>query len=52
MIEGQVDPVARKALEARGWKVSENVRLASKAAGESAGKPGVSPAGVGTGVAR
>jgi len=50
MIEGQVDPVARKALEARGWKVSENVQLASKAAGESGGKPGVSPAGVGSGV--
>jgi hypothetical protein len=52
LIEGQVDPAARKALEARGWKVSENVQLVSKAAGESAGKPSVSPAGVGTGVVR
>ena len=52
LIEGQVGPNVRKALEARGWKVRENVQLAAKVSGEAAGKPGVSPAGVGTGVVR
>ena len=33
LIEGKVDPVARKALEGRGWKIQENVQLASKKAG-------------------
>lgn len=29
LLEGQIDPVARKALESRGWKVQQNVKLAS-----------------------
>ena len=30
LVEGQVDAAARKALEARGWKIKENVQLASQ----------------------
>ena len=52
LIEGQVSPEARKAFEARGWSVKENVQLAAKVSGEARGKPGVSPAGVGAGVLR
>jgi hypothetical protein len=49
-IEGQVDPVARKALEARGWKVKENVRLASRTkTGGAIDKPAISPGAVGAG---
>ena len=29
LVEGMVDPAARKALESRGWKISENVQLAA-----------------------
>ena len=45
--EGEVDPVARKAMEGRGWEVQEDVQLASRATGEDAqGRPGLSPAGM------
>ncbi len=52
LIEGRVGPTARKALEARGWKVRDNVQLASRTAGKSSDKPGVSPAGAGSGAVR
>jgi hypothetical protein len=39
LLEGQVSPQARAALASRGWKISENVRLAGAAKGAS-GKGG------------
>jgi hypothetical protein len=52
LIEGQVGPVAAKALKARGWKVSENVELAAQKSAKPAGKSGVTPAGVGSKIVR
>jgi hypothetical protein len=52
LIEGRFDPQARKALEARGWALREDVHLASGKADTPAGKSGVSPAGVGSGIVR
>ena len=52
LIEGQVGPVAGKALKARGWKVSENVELAAQKSNQTTGKPGVTPAGVGSKIVR
>jgi hypothetical protein len=31
LLEGQISPPARSALESRGWKITENVRLGSAA---------------------
>jgi hypothetical protein len=52
LIEGQVGPAAAKALKARGWKVSENVELAAQKSAGTAGKSGVTPAGVGSKIVR
>ena len=52
LIEGRVGPQARKALEARGWSVREDVQLAAQRSPDAAGRPNVSPGGVGAGVLR
>jgi len=52
LVEDRVDPQARKALESRGWKVSERVQLASGGKVSTTGKPDVSPAGTASGVVR
>jgi len=50
LIEGQVDPAARIAFEAQGWKVRDRVGLASREALEkSSDRPTTSPAVVGAG---
>lgn len=45
-IEGQMDPVARKTLEGRGWKVKEKVRLVNRS--KSAGSSDKTPVSSGT----
>ena len=52
LLEGQAAPATRKALEARGWQISENVQLAAQKADKAGGRPGATPVGVGSGVVR
>ena len=47
LLEGLIDPLARKAFEARGWKVRENVQLASELVEKSGGR-GATPVGAAT----